>query len=80
MTFGPGSVRECLQIPIINDNLQEELENFQVTAQSSNPASIDLEPGEGSAEVCIEDDDCELLISLTYKHSLMTCLPYSDRI
>ena len=53
----PGSFRECLNIPIADDNVDERTENFLVTAQSSDPTIIDLFPGEGNTEVCIRDND-----------------------
>ena len=55
MTFTPGSTRECVLIQITAETLKESVENFQVIAQGPS-----IQPGEGVAEVCINDDDCKL--------------------
>ena len=66
VTFTQGSFRECLNIPITDDNVDERTENFLVTAQSSDSTVIQLFPGEENTEVCIRDDDgnCCTLTSL----------------
>ena len=55
VTFTPGSTRECVLIQITGETLKESVENFQVIAQGPS-----IQPGEGVAEVCINDDDCKL--------------------
>ena len=58
ITFQPDgqSTTECLDIPIIDDNILEANEMFTVELQSTNP-SVTINLAASSAMIVIMDDD-----------------------
>jgi len=61
--FPAGTTQSALNVTIINDNVLEETETFEVIITSS-PRNSNVTSGDlGSAEVIIWDDDGE-----SYKH------------
>ena len=56
LTFQPGSERQCVEVPIVNDDDLENEEQFSVTITTEEDR-VTLEPD--STTVIITDDDGE---------------------
>ncbi|MFL6543325.1 MAG: Calx-beta domain-containing protein [Chthoniobacterales bacterium] len=56
VTFGPGQTEQTIFIPVLDDNLIENPENFFVVLTNATNAGIDVNSG-GIATVTIADDD-----------------------
>ena len=49
----------CVDIPIVDDNICEDDEQFNVTITPNEPNCISIKPGFGEGTVTIIDDDSE---------------------
>lgn len=59
VTFSSGFTRVCQTIQILGGTVKERNDEcFQVNAQSIVGSKVNIQAGEGTAEVCIMDDDC----------------------
>ena len=59
VVFDAGSINDmmCVEIPIIDDNLCEGNEQFQVSLQNNDPTNVNLAPGRATGTVSIIDND-----------------------
>ena len=55
LTFTPGSDRLCVNIPITNDAVVEENENFTVTVTTNDP-TVQTGPNSNSTVTIIDND------------------------
>ena len=66
ITFTPQNEGDmlCVNIPIVDDNICEDDETFNVTITPNQPDCISIKPGFGEGTVTIVDDDSELIIKI----------------
>ena len=59
ITFTPQNedMAICVNIPIVDDNICEDDEQFNVTITPNEPNCISIKPGFGEGTVTIIDDD-----------------------
>ena len=59
MNFEPFQIRECVQVPIVNDDMLEPFETFFVTLEEPPRLHELIQLGLSVTEVTIADDDSE---------------------
>ena len=57
-TFGPDNNRRCVTVPIVNDNILEEIETFLANLTTSDLA-VTLEPDTAQVNILRDENDGE---------------------
>ena len=80
ITFTPQNEGDmlCVDIPIVDDNICEDDETFNVTITPNQPDCISIKPGFGEGTVTIIDDDSEWIIKIIIRN--MFSLIEKDRV
>lgn len=84
LTFAPGATSAFVSVPLVDDDIDDPDETFELTLRNANGAVI----GDGTATATIRDDDGAALPTITVADSERTedghagseCLPFELRL
>jgi len=66
LVFSPGQTTVSIDIPIVNDSMDEDDETFSVKMDTANISNAEVDPGAITAKLIqIDDDDAQPLVGFT---------------